>query len=130
MTRRHILIFCLLILFSCATQAQQEPQKADSLEVVEAKLCKEVSSRTPVGEATTFLKNSKVYLWMVVKGSSTATVVVTWKSGVDSHSTTLAIGGSPWRTWASKTVRNTGDWTVAVADSIGTVLKEMSFKVE
>jgi hypothetical protein len=67
---------------------------------------------------------------MLVKGSSMAKVVVTWKGGGDSLSTALAIGGSPWRTWAYKTVRNSGDWTVEVADSIGTVLKELSFKVE
>jgi hypothetical protein len=110
--------------------AQQEPQKSDKMEVADAKLCKEVSNRTPVGEATMFPKNSKVYLWMLVKGSSMAKVVVTWKGGGDSLSTALAIGGSPWRTWAYKTVRNSGDWTVEVADSIGTVLKELSFKVE
>ena len=101
-----------------------------SIQLIDAGLGKDVKDRMVVDEATSFPKNSKVFLWMKFTGGASDQVTVTWKNGSSSHNTTLVVGGSPWRTWASKTVGKSGDWTVTVTDAEGNVLKEISFKVE
>jgi hypothetical protein len=40
------------------------------------------------------------------------------------------LGGSTWRTWASKIVRVAGEWTATVTDEQGTVLEEKRFEVK
>ncbi|TAK67067.1 MAG: DUF2914 domain-containing protein [Bacteroidetes bacterium] len=120
--------FALTIIGVIFVQAQD--QTGNGIEVIDAKLGTGVESRMITGEGESFAKDSQVFFWMKIAGAESREVTVTWKSGDFSHSTTLSIGGSPWRTWAFKTVHLTGDWTVSVATSDGTVLKEMGFKVE
>ena len=107
-----------------------QEKKSSDLQIVEARLGKDVKDRAISGEDSTFQKNSKVFLWMKLLGGNSDQITVTWKSGNYSHPTTLIIGGSPWRTWASKTVGKTGDWTVTVTNGEGKMLKEMKFKVQ
>ncbi len=97
--------------------------------VVEAKLGTGIQDRMLTEEATEFELNSKAYVWFKVSGG-TGDITVTWKNGDYSHSTTLSVGGSPWRTWAEKTLRNSGEWTVIVTSSDGAVLKELKFTVK
>ncbi len=99
-------------------------------EIVDAKVGTGVQDRAIVGEAESFPNNSQVFVWFKITGAASQEVTVTWKSGDYSFATTLSIGGSPWRTWANKNVRQAGDWTVSIATSDGTVLKELTFKVE
>lgn len=98
--------------------------------VADARLGSNVENRMIVQEATSFPVDSKVFLWIKVVGAPPGGVTVTWKTGEYSHATTLSVGGSPWRTWATKTVRQAGNWTVTVTDENGTVLKELPFTVE
>ena len=132
-----ILATALWLLVGSIDLFAQEETELSGLEIVEAKLGKGVQDRMIVDEDTVFAKNSKVYLWMKVVGGasqrvelSTDEITVTWTTGDRSYSTILTIGGSPWRTWAYKTVGITGDWTVTVTDASGNVLKEMSFRLE
>lgn len=108
---------------------QQEGMTTGGIEVVDARLGKAVENRELLDEAATFGLNERVYLWMKVAGASGDSITVTWKHGEYTYSTTLGIGGSPWRTWAYKTAAVAGDWTVAVTDMNGNALKEMSFSV-
>jgi hypothetical protein len=55
---------------------------------------------------------------------------VTWSLGDHTDTVALGIGGSPWRTWANKTLWQAGEWKATVADSNGQVLKEISFQVQ
>ena len=122
-------IFILSICLSVGAFAQ-EGTTTSGVQIIEAKMGKDIADRMITSEDSVFTKNSKVFLWMKIMGGSQQEITVTWKSGTATHATTLMVGGSPWRTWASKTVGNAGDWTVTVTDSSGAVLKEMSFKVE
>lgn len=103
---------------------------AQGLQIAEAKLGKGVQDRAITDEATTFAVNDKVYLWLKLTGSGSDTVTVTWKTGDSTSSTTLQVGGDPWRTWANKTVWKAGEWTVTVTDASDRVLKELTFTVQ
>ena len=99
------------------------------IKITDAKLGKGVQDRVVTEESASFSKDSKVYFWMKTSGG-TGEVTITWKSGNTSNTKTLNIGGDPWRTWAYMTAYSAGDWTATVTDDKGTVLKEMSFKVQ
>ena len=117
-------------IFSTQVRAQDSTASGGGIQVTEAKLGTNVEQRELTGEDSSFAVNSKVFLWMKTTGGSSDQLTVTWKSGDLSYSTTLLIGGSPWRTWATKTATKAGDWTVTVTDASGNTLKEMSFKVQ
>jgi hypothetical protein len=116
------LVAAVLLFSSAAVSAQ-------ALEVSEAKLGKGVQDRMIVDETTTFAVNEKAYLWLRVTGGP-GEVNVTWSIGDHSDTVPLKIAGSPWRTWANKTLWQAGDWKVTVTDSGGQVLKEISFQVQ
>jgi hypothetical protein len=118
-----------IALSSIALQAQTDVKTA-TIQVVDAKLGTNVQDRMIVDENTTFPLNSKVFVWLRVTGAASETISVKWTNGELTHETQLSIGGSPWRTWANKTVAKAGNWTVTVTDAAGTVLKELNFKVE
>ena len=110
-------------------QAQTET-KAATTQVVDAKVGANVQDRMIVDENTTFLLNSKVFVWLKITGATSETITVKWANGNLTHETQLPIGGTPWRTWANKTVAKAGDWTVTITDASGKVLKELTFKVQ
>jgi Protein of unknown function (DUF2914) len=102
---------------------------AQSLEIGDAKLGKGVQDREIVDETTTFAVNEKAYLWLRVTGGP-GDIKVTWSIGDHSDSVSLHIGGSPWRTWANKTLWQAGEWKATVTDGNDQVLKEITFQVE
>ena len=122
-------VFCLIV-FSSFLSAQESEVKSKDIQIVDVKLGKDVKDRVLVDEDSTFALNMKVFLWLKVTGKTSEKLTITWKQGEKSYTTTLNIGGSPWRTWANKTLAKAGDWTVTITDASGNVLKEMSFKVQ
>ena len=103
---------------------------AQGLQVVDAKLGKNVHDRAITEEASNFAVNDKVYLWLKLTGTGSDAVKVSWKVGDSTDTVTLKVSGSPWRTWSSKTAWKAGDWTVTVSDSSDQVLKELKFTVQ
>lgn len=126
---KHLVLLTALFVVCTCTLTAQEKQQATGLTIAEAKLGRDVQNHEIVNEDSTFAPNDKVYLWMKIVGGKSDSVTVTWKNGQYSSSTTLRVGGSPWRTWAYKTASIGGDWTVTVTDASGAVLKEMNFSV-
>lgn len=124
-----ITVFCLTA-FSSFLIGQESELKSKEIQIVDAKLGKDVKDRTIVDEDSTFTLDSKVFLWLKVVGGTNETVVVIWKQNASVHETKLSIGGSPWRTWASKTAYKSGYWSVTITDNDGKVLKELNFKVQ
>ena len=128
------MVLCVLLLISSVTiptlAANPRQAAAPAIQVTDAKLGKDVQERQIVDETAEFALNDKVYLWLRVTGAAGETLKVAWKTGDHSYSSELAVGGSPWRTWCYKTAAVAGDWSVAVADSKGNILKEMSFKTK
>jgi hypothetical protein len=126
---RRMLVLLSVVLFSLSVRAQtEEPQKA-GLKIDEMKLGTAVENRAIAGETAEFSVGQKAYVWMKVTGGAGDSISVTWEYGEKSYTTVLAIAGSPWRTWAYKTLYGAGDWKVKVTDSAGSVLKELDFKV-
>ena len=126
-----IIVATLSMLFgSTKLLAQDSTTAGGGMQVSEAKLGTNVEQRELTGEDSSFALNSKVFLWLKTTGGSSDQLTVTWKTGDLTYSTTLLIGGSPWRTWATKTAVKAGDWTVTVTDASGNTLKELSFKVQ
>ena len=123
------ILICLVLNFFPA-RAQETASKAPNLQIVDAKLGTGVQDRMISGEDSSFTLNSKVWLWLKVVGGASDQITIIWKTDNLTHSTTLNIDGSPWRTWATKTVSKAGDWAVSVTDTSGNVLKEMMFKVQ
>jgi Protein of unknown function (DUF2914) len=103
---------------------------AEGLQVADARLGKGVQDRNITEESTTFAVNDRVYLWVKLTGGGSDAVKVSWKVGDSTDTVTLKVGGSPWRTWSSKTAWKAGDWTVTITDAGDQVLKELKFTVQ
>lgn len=98
--------------------------------VTDAKLGRNVVDRQIADETTTFAVGEKAYLWLRVEGGTGETLKVVWRINDQEYPVDLSIGGSPWRTWATKTLHIAGDWTVTVTDAAGNTLNEATLKVE
>ncbi|HTO43568.1 MAG TPA: DUF2914 domain-containing protein [Burkholderiales bacterium] len=120
---RWLLVVAVAASFPIAALAQ-------GLQVADAKLGKNVQDRAITEEASTFAVNDKVFLLLKLTGTGSDAVKVSWKVGDSTDTVTLKVGGSPWRTWSSKTAWKAGDWTVTVTDSSDQVLKELKFTVQ
>jgi hypothetical protein len=123
MKKTAMLVFSLLLALPAA-QALAEAT------VTEAKLGKAVVDRNIANETAEFAVGEKAFLWVKVEGAADQTLTVTWAQGDNKYPVELKIGGSPWRTWASKTLQSAGSWSVTVSDSAGKVLKEMTLTVK
>jgi hypothetical protein len=85
--------------------------------VTDAKLGRNVVDREVADETTTFAVGEKAYLWLRVEGGTDETLTVVWKINDMEFPVDLRIGGSPWRTWSTKTLHLPGKWTVTVTDA-------------
>jgi hypothetical protein len=98
--------------------------------VTDAKLGRNVVDREITDETTTFAVGEKAYLWLRVEGGTDATLTVVWKINDLEFPVDLRIGGSPWRTWSTKTLHLPGEWTVTVTDAAGNTLNESTLTVQ
>ena len=127
--RRHIAILFVGFALSGAFAMSQE------LVVDEAVICKAVVDRTPQEEGDTFaIDVGRLYCFSMISGGTEGSRIRhVWKMGENEMAVVeLDIGGSPWRTWSSKTFDPTwtGAWTVEIQDADGTVLHALSFTLE
>jgi hypothetical protein len=99
-------------------------------EITEAKLGKGVVDRQIAGETAIFAFGEKAYYWFRTQGASGELLTITWKVNDLEFPVQLRISGSPWRSWASKTLHIAGDWKVVVTDAAGNVLDESGFSVK
>ena len=119
------------LLALCATLALLVPALSfPAGKVAEAKLGKSIVDRRIAEETTTFAPGEKAYLWLKVEDAAGESLTVNWLINGQSFPATLTIGGSPWRTWASKTLHIAGEWTVTVTDAAGATLNESRFIVK
>lgn len=98
--------------------------------VTDAKLGRNVVDREVTDETNTFAVGEKAYLWLRVEGGTGETLTVTWANSDLEFPVDLSIGGSPWRTWATKTLHLPGEWTVKVTDAAGNTLSETTLTVQ
>ena len=98
--------------------------------ITETKLGKNVVDRKVTNESSVFAPGERAYLWMKVDDAAGETLTVTWEINGQAYPADLKIGGSPWRTWASKSLHIAGEWTVTVTDAAGAKLHESRLTVK
>lgn len=134
--RRWFTSLAALSLFVAAPVMAQEPAApaAASDVQVEAEVGTAVAERMLSGAAQSFPASvGRVYCFTRVTGAEAGSQVQhVWYHGDEEVArVTLNIGGSPWRTWSSKTLPEdaAGQWRVDVVQN-DQVLTSVSFTVE
>lgn len=104
------------------------------LKVVESGLAAGMENRSPIDSGDKFSSTvKKLYCFTKVTGGKEGSQVIhRWKKGEEvMASVTLAVNGSPWRTFSSKNIMPewTGSWTVDVMDG-ETIITTLPFIIE
>jgi hypothetical protein len=99
---------------------------------VEAEIARRIVDRMPQDPGTSFpVDVGEVFCWSSVTGAAGTTIQHVWIHGDMEFAVSQEIGGSPWRTWSSKTIPPewAGEWRVEIRDRDGNLLDTMPFTV-
>jgi hypothetical protein len=125
-----------IALVSATSARAQDPTQAGaakSAATVEVSIGTSVADRTLAGAAESFPKGTeKLYCFSKVTGAENSEIEHVWYKGdAEQGRVKLKVGGSPWRTYSSKTLGadGSGDWRCDVVQD-GKVLQSVKFKVE
>jgi Protein of unknown function (DUF2914) len=125
-----------IALVSATSARAQDPTQAGAAKAaatVEASVGTSVADRTLAGAAESFPKGTeKLYCFSKVTGAENSEIEHVWYKGeAEQGRVKLKVGGSPWRTYSSKTLGAdaSGDWRCDVVQD-GKVLQSVKFKVE
>jgi hypothetical protein len=131
-------VLAAAILLSPSIARAQNPAQAGAptanAATAEASVGTAIADRALTGAAESFPKGTeKLFCFSKVTGAdSTSGIEHVWYKGdTEVARVKLKIGGSPWRTYSSKTLGPdaSGDWRCDVVQN-GTVLQSVKFKVE
>lgn len=94
-----------------------------------------VENRTPVGVDSVFASDvGRVYTFTKIVGVEEPTTIfhVYYYNGQEMARIELKIGGTPWRTWSSKTILPEwkGEWKVEIIDEGGNIIKTGKFTIQ
>jgi hypothetical protein len=134
MHHRQMHVAALTVLGVCAAlpQSAQAQQGMQSAPGVEAQIAAQIVDREPQEAGTVFAADvGQVYCWSRFTGAEGTTIQHVWIHDGVEYPVSLAIGGSPWRTWSSKSIPPewAGDWRVEIRDSSGNMMETLSFTV-
>jgi len=125
-----------IALVSATSARAQDPTRAGTAKAaatVEASVGTSIADRVLAGAAESFPKGTqKLYCFSKVTGAENSEVEHVWYKGdAEQGRVKLKVGGSPWRTYSSKTLGDdaSGDWRCDVVQD-GKVLQSVKFKVE
>ena len=125
-----------IALVSATSARAQDPTQAGATKAaatVEASVGTAVADRTLAGAAESFPKGTeKLFCFSKVTGAENSEIEHVWYKGdAEQGRVKLKVGGSPWRTYSSKTLgaEASGDWRCDVVQD-GKVLQSVKFKVE
>jgi hypothetical protein len=114
-------------------QAPTQAGAAKSAATVEASVGTAVADHAITGAAESFPKGTaKLYCFSKVSGAADTEIEHVWYKGdAEQGRVKLKVGGSPWRTYSTKTLGAdaSGDWRCDVVQD-GAVLQSVKFKVE
>lgn len=114
-------------------QAPTQAGAAKSAATVEVSVGTAVADHALTGAAESFPKGTaKLYCFSKVTGAADSEIEHVWYKGdAEQGRVKLKVGGSPWRTYSTKTLGEdaSGDWRCDVVQN-GTVLQSVKFKVE
>ena len=128
MKDRHVLVLALTLsglLGLPGALSAQEPE-------VEVQLASAIVDRMPAEAGSEFPADvGEVFCWTRVSGAEGTTIEHVWIFGDMEFPVSLNVGGSPWRTWSSKSIPPewSGPWRVEVRDGAGNLLEAVSFNV-
>ncbi len=118
-----------IVILAGALALTATPATAQS---VEAQVATAVVDRMPQGSAMSFPADvGELFVWSRVTDAGGTSIQHVWMHDGNEYPVTLAIGGSPWRTWSSKVIPPewAGEWTVEIRAANGTVLETLTFTV-
>jgi hypothetical protein len=109
-------------------------QEADTLDVEDAVICRDVTNHKPVAANTNFPASvAKLYCFSKITGAKRPTTIIhVWYYGnTERARITLPIKHSRWRTYSSKIIRphETGVWHVDILDASGNKLEVLNFQI-
>ena len=125
----------IAVILAPSARAQDPTQAgtAKSAATVEASVGTAMADHALTGAAESFPKGTaKLYCFSKVTGAADSEVEHVWYKGdAEQGRVKLKVGGSPWRTYSTKTLGEdaSGDWRCDVVQN-GTVLQSVKFKVE
>ena len=131
-------VLAAAILLSPAVARAQNPAQAGAPAAAaasaEASVGTAIADHALSGAAESFPKGTaKLYCFSKVTGADTTSGIehVWYKGDTEVGRVKLKVGGSPWRTYSSKTLGPdaSGDWRCDVVQN-GTVLQSVKFKLE
>lgn len=99
---------------------------------VDAQVAEAVVDRMPQNPGTSFSVDvGSVSVWSSVTGAEGTTIQHVWKHGEMEFPVSLAIGGTPWRTWSVKRIPPewAGEWRVEIRDGAGNLLDTVAFTI-
>jgi hypothetical protein len=108
---------------------------AQGVVVEQTVICKNVVNRAPIDAGNSFaMPIDKIFCFTKIVGANQPTEIThVWCfDGTERDRVTLSVGGSPWRTFSSKRLRqnDVGHWYVDVLDAGGNMLDREAFIVE
>jgi hypothetical protein len=125
-----------IALVSATSARAQDPTQAGAAKAAataEVSIGTSVADRALAGAAESFPKGTeKLYCFSKISGAENSEVEHVWYKGdAEQGRVKLKVGGSPWRTYSSKTLGAdaSGDWRCDVVQD-GKVLQSVKFKVE
>jgi len=125
-----------IALVSATSARAQDPTQAGAAKAAataEVSVGTSVADRALAGAAESFPKGTeKLYCFSKITGAENSEVEHVWYKGdAEQGRVKLKVGGSPWRTYSSKTLGTeaSGDWRCDVVQD-GKVLQSVKFKVE
>jgi hypothetical protein len=125
-----------IALVSATSARAQDPTQAGAAKAAataEVSVGTSIADRTLAGAAESFPKGTeKLYCFSKVTGAENSEIEHVWYKGdAEQGRVKLKVGGSPWRTYSSKTLgaEGSGDWRCDVVQD-GKVLQSVKFKVE
>jgi DUF2914 family protein len=131
-------VFAAAVLLSPSIARAQNPAQAGAPKAAaataEVSVGTAIADRALTGAAESFPKGTaKLFCFSKITGAdSTSGIEHVWYKGdTEVARVKLKVGGSPWRTYSSKTLDSdaSGDWRCDVVQN-GTVLQSVKFKVE
>ena len=108
------------------------PMDLDAQVTVDSEIATAIVDRVPQGAGTSFPADvGRVYCWTLLTGAEDVTVQHVWIYGEMQFPVNLEVGGSPWRTWSSKSIPPewSGEWRVEIRDGDGNLLDTRAFTV-
>lgn len=117
-----------------AAQQPAAQAAAPAVTVTDAAVGDSIVDRMPADTGSTFPATvGQLVCWMRVTGGSAGTTLhhVWYHGDTQVADVSLAVNGSPWRTWSRKTIPAdwTGAWHVEIQDAEGKVLKRIDFTI-